>query len=274
MSWLRTALLAAVGALVVCCIVIAYRQYAAAQEAGKAYVPDPQLDLLAVDDSGSKLNGIDVDYEYFRVNFNPVLHIPNWVSWELTADETDGPNDRAKFQADFNVAGSAMPKDYTGSGYDRGHMLPAADMKWNEEAMQRCFLMTNICPQTHALNGGTWKKLEEKCRLWAQADSAIVIICGPILTEEPDEYIGATQVAVPKAFFKVICAPYANPPRGIGFIMPNGKVPGGLQGAAVSIDKVEEVTGYDFFAALPDEIENAMEAECRFHFWSSHKPKK
>lgn len=256
------------------CILIAYRQYAAAQESADARVLlSPDVDLLAVD-TNPALDGELVDYEYFNVNFNPTLHIPNWVSWELTREETSGSESRSKFKADLNVTGCPTPRDYTGSGYDRGHMVPAADMKWNPDAMTRCFYMTNMCPQVHALNGGTWQKLEDKCRIWAKADSAIVIICGPVLSEEPDEFIGSTGVAVPKAFFKVVCSPYANPPRGIGFIMPNGKVPGGLQAAAVSIDQVEELTGHDFFSALPDSIENAMEAECKFHFWSNLKPKK
>ncbi|MDE5786515.1 MAG: hypothetical protein K2H98_08300, partial [Duncaniella sp.] len=63
----------------------------------------------------------------------------------------------------------------------------------------------------------------------------------------------------------------ADNPRGIGFIMPNGKVPGGMQQAAVSIDEIERITGYDFFAALPDDIENKIESQCDFHYWSTLK---
>lgn len=265
--WLQTLMLCGVGIVVFACVIIAARQCAAAQE--PAF--EPQGNLLAVV-TNPELDAQGIDYEYFYVNFNPTLHIPNWVSWELTRDEVQGEEPRGNFAADPKVEGTATPNDYKGSGYDRGHMAPAADMKWSPEAMKRCFYMTNMCPQVHALNGGTWKKLEEKCRTWALADSAIYIVCGPVYSPEIDEFIGENQVAVPKAFFKVICSPYANPPRGIGFIMPNGKVPGGLQAAAVSIDEVEAATGHDFFSALPDEIENALEAECRFHYWSNLKP--
>lgn len=265
--WGKTLIFSATGVLFMACIIMGARQCANAQEPSAA----PRGNLLKVV-TNPAIKGEYVDYEYFTLNFNPKLHIPNWVSWELTVNETEGKEPRGKFSADAKVKGCAQPKDYTGSGYDRGHMVPAADMKWSADAMQKCFYMTNMCPQAHTLNGGTWKKLEEKCRLWAQADSAIIIVCGPVLSPEPDEYIGETGVAVPKAFFKVICSPYANPPRGIGFIMTNGKVPGGLQAAAVSIDKVEALTGHDFFSELPDDIENAIEAECRFHFWSSLKP--
>ncbi len=122
-----------------------------------------------------------IHYKGMDVSFNPSLHIPNWVSWELTGEETEGTEPRArKFYCDESVAGCAEPYDYNYSGYDRGHMAPAGDMKWDKEAMQETFYMTNICPQAKSLNSGSWKKLEEKCRVWAQADSVIYIVCGPI----------------------------------------------------------------------------------------------
>ena len=102
-------------------------------------------------------------------------------------------------------------------------------------------------------------------------DSVLYIVCGPVLTDELTERIGATGVAVPQRFFKVIVAPYADPPRGIGFIMPNGAVKGGMQQAACSIDEVEAITGLDFFAALPDTIENAVERQCNFNQWSNRR---
>lgn len=209
-----------------------------------------------------------VEYKAFTVSFNPDLHIPNWVSWELLGSETTGlQKRRSSFRSDRQVKGCAIDKDYRGSGYDRGHMAPAGDMKWDSVAMDECFLYTNMCPQLHELNNGAWGKLEDKCRAWANTDSAIVVICGPVLVPEPDEFIGQNQVAVPKAFFKVVAAPYAKPPRGIGFIMPNGNVKGGMQAAAVSIDSVEAVTGHDFFASLPDSIQELIEGQCRFSKW-------
>lgn len=211
-----------------------------------------------------------VAYTGMAMSFNPSLHVPNWVAWELTADEATGAEPRSNnFSRDYDVDGCADPADYRSTGYDRGHMAPAADMKWDPQAMNESFLMTNICPQAKALNTGAWKKLEEKCRQWAVRDSAIVIVCGPVLTDPINEFIGSNNVAVPQRFFKVILAPYANPPRGIGFIMPNSRVEGGMQRAAVSIDEVERVTGHDFFSELPDSIENAIEAECRFNYWST-----
>lgn len=213
-----------------------------------------------------------VNYEGMILSFNKDLHIPNWVAWELTATEVSGtfPRDD-NFRGDDNVIGSAEKWDYSYSGYDRGHMAPAGDMKWSAKAMDESFYMTNMCPQAKSLNTGAWKRLEEKCRQWAEIDSAIIVICGPIVTDPINEYIGDSKVAVPQRFFKVILSPYIENPRGIGFIMPNAKVPGGMQAAAVSIDEVEQVTGYDFFSSLPDEIENDVESQCKFHYWSTLK---
>lgn len=216
-----------------------------------------------------------VNYEGMTLSFNRDMHIPNWVAWELSASEVDGTYPRDEnFRRDDKVVSSAEKWDYSYSGYDRGHMAPAGDMKWSEKAMDESFYMTNMCPQAKTLNTGAWKRLEEKCRQWAEIDSAIIIVCGPVLTDPITEFIGDSRVAVPQRFFKVILSPYVDTPRGIGFIMPNGKVPGGMQAAAVSIDEVERITGLDFFSSLPDEIENEVESQCRFHYWSTLKKKK
>lgn len=211
-----------------------------------------------------------VQYEGMDVNFNSSLHVPNYVVWELTADETNGENPRYnKFMTDPDVDGCPDTWDYNYSGYDRGHMAPAGDMKWSHEAMRQTFYLTNICPQSKALNTGAWNRLESNCRKWAQRDSSLIIVCGPVIGDKIDEYIGDSRVAVPKRFFKVILAPFACPIRGIGFIMPNDRVEGGMQAVAVSIDSVEAVTGYDFFSALPDDVEAEVESQCDFYKWNA-----
>lgn len=269
--WLTTIMLTGVFIVIIYCIYVAYGVNA------NANAPTPTTIDRSIDLRHPQTNPVldqeMVEYEGFTVNFNPTLHIPNWVSWEMTPDKIYGTNEWDKFMPDNNVKGSPKPGDYTGSGFDRGHMAPRADMKWSRETVRQCYYMTNMCPQVHTLNAGAWKKLEAKCRDWAEIDSTLIIICGPVLTIEPDTYIGESQVAVPKAFFKVIAAPFTNPPRAIGFIMNNGRVEGGLQAAAVSVDSVEALTGHDFFTQLPDSIENAIEKECQFHKWSARKPK-
>ena len=228
------------------------------------------MEVLVPDDVRQQM----VDYPGFTVSYNSDDHQPNYVAWELTADETGGEIKRdVKFDVDRNVRGTAELADYKNSGYDRGHMIPAADVKWDLDAMKASHLLTNICPQDHKLNAGAWATLEGNCREWARRDSAIVIICGPVLSDYMPRSIGAEgrKIPVPERFFKVVLAPYANPPRGIGFIMANSAVEGGVQAAAVSIDEVEAVTGFDFFPALPDEIEDEVEKQCAYHQWQRKK---
>ncbi len=209
-------------------------------------------------------------YDGFTVSFNSKHHIPNYVAWELTATETEGNNPRANnFEADSEAIGCPEPWDYSYSGYDRGHMAPAGDMKWSSEAMRQSFMLTNICPQAKSLNTGAWKRLEEKCRQRAKVDSAIIIVCGPILTDPIREHIGDTRVSVPQRFFKAILSPYTNPPYAIGFIMPNGSFKGGMQAAAVPVDSIEAVTKFDLFSALPDSLESLLESQCRFTRFST-----
>ncbi len=214
-------------------------------------------------------NGETLDYGFFTVDFNPEHHQPNYAVWVLTRDMVENADNPRKnnFRPDPDVEGSATPADYRNSGYDRGHIVPAGDMKHAPDAMDRTFFMTNISPQAGQLNSGPWKKLEDNCRAWAVRDNALVIVAGPILTDRMNRHIGRTGVSVPSRYFKVILAPYANPPRGIGFIMNNGDNPGGVQATAMTIRQVEEITGYDFFSALPDDIENDLETQSRYSTW-------
>lgn len=211
-----------------------------------------------------------LNYEGFTVGFNPKMHQPNYVVWTLEPEETDGDNSRstAQFQADETVDGCATLYDYKNSGFDRGHMAPAADMKWSEQAMADCHLLTNMCPQDKRLNSGAWATVEKNSRKWAQKHGALTIVAGPILSDRLKRKIGTTPVPVPERFFKVIVAPHADPPLGIGFIMPNGYVEGGAEATVVSIDQVEEITGFDFFSELPDSIENIIESQAKLRLWN------
>lgn len=209
-----------------------------------------------------------VEYEGFRVSFNEDNKTPNWVAWELLGSETNGDEKRYdKFWQDINVKGCPTTRDYSNSGYDRGHLCPAADQKWSAKAMTDCFSLANIAPQNHSLNSGAWATLEKKERVWAMRDSAIVIIAGPIYEAGDTQRIGEAGVRVPSAFYKVIIAPYLDEPRGIGFIYPNMSSPGNMKDYSMPIDEVERITGIDFFYNLPDEIENKIEAVASFKEW-------
>lgn len=220
----------------------------------------------------SNLSSQMKDYTGFTVSYNSSNKTPNYVAWELLGTETDGVSKRSnKFWTDREIDGCSENSDYSRSGYDRGHMCPAADQKWSVEAMEDCFVMANMCPQDHSLNSGAWNTLENKERTWAKRDSAILIVAGPLYTDKDQNTIGKNQVRVPGAFFKCIVAPYLDAPRGIAFIFPNMSSPGNMENYVVSIDQVEQLTGYDFFHNLPNDIENAVEAESSFREWNRRK---
>ena len=204
----------------------------------------------------------------YTVSYNKDLKIPNWVSYELTREETKGKEKRGnRFIADPLVTGPiATNADYTRSGYDKGHMAPAADMKWSPEAMKESFYFSNMCPQHPQLNRRGWKNLEEKIRNWAIADSAIIIICGPIIEKQP-KTIGKNKVVVPQRFFKVVLSPFAKPIRAIGFLFHNEQAVEPLSSYVVTVDSIESLTNMDFFAPLPDEIENKIEANANYSLW-------
>ena len=159
--------------------------------------------------------------------------------------------------------------DYSGTRFDRGHMCPAADNQHSQKAMVECFYMTNMCPQRHALNSGAWNDLEIQCRSWARNYGKVYICSGPIYDKKPYQTIGnrrSCRIAVPDRFFKVVLM-VGRQTKAIGFIYPNGSANKEMRSYAVSVDKVEQVTGLNFFYLLDDKIENQIEKECKPSAW-------
>lgn len=207
----------------------------------------------------------------YTTSYNQIWCEPNWVAWELTREEANGTFPRrGAFGPDPDVKGmTALTYDYSGSGWDRGHMAPAGDMKWSEQAMYESFYLSNICPQSKPLNNGLWKDLEERSRGWAKFHGGVYICCGPIM-DKTFQTIGENAVAIPKAFFKVCCIKKGNFYHAVGFIFPNENCSGKIWDYACTVDEVEKATGHDFFYSLPDNIENAMEATWNQKFWKSN----
>lgn len=204
----------------------------------------------------------------YTVSYNPDWHIPNWVAYELTKSETYGNIDRADhFDPDPDVNGVCPNfRDYSRSGYDRGHMAPAGDMKWDETAMKESFYLSNICPQDHNLNKGDWNTLEENARHWARKYGNIYIVCGPIVSQQP-KTIGYNHVAVPDGFYKVFLCKINGKWESIGFYFDNKPGSGNLRDYCKSVDEIERMTGIDFFSTLDDSIENKVEATYHAQAW-------
>lgn len=213
-----------------------------------------------------------IEHSGFSLSFNKKTNNPNWVAWKLDKEKLIERESRTNnFLPDPNIPEekAVTTKDYSGSGWDRGHMCPAADCRWHWKAMQECFYMTNICPQNHKLNSGDWKELEEACREWAKKET-IYIVAGPIMYKESkQEKIGKEhKIEIPDAFFKVVLAGIeSDQPRAIGFIFENKAESKKLDAYAKSIDEVESISGYDFFSTLPDEIENDIESGYNYSLW-------
>lgn len=192
-----------------------------------------------------------------------------WIAYELTSEETNKKFDRSdKFIVDPDIkTGSATTADYTGSGYDRGHLAPAADMSWSNETMQESFYYSNMSPQDPSFNRGIWKKLEELVRTWAVDNVSLYVVTGPILSDNLPT-IGSNKVSIPKFYYKVLLD-YSQPDfKAIGFIIPNQGSKADLSSFAVSIDKVEQLTGLNFYPNLPDQQENSLESSICISCWS------
>lgn len=202
------------------------------------------------------------------LSYNADWHIPNWVAYELTCQESLGTLPRAKhFKSDPKVKGDFVDtRSYSNSGYDRGHMAPAGDMKWNESAMESSFYLSNICPQNPNLNKGDWKDLEEKVRQWACVYGNLYVACGPIVSSN-HKVIGYHKVAVPSYFYKVCLAQIEGVWQAIGFYFENSPGNKALRNYCMSVDSIEQLTGIDFFPALDDKIEQAVESSFIISAW-------
>ncbi len=199
----------------------------------------------------------------YAVAYDTSKLCPAWVAWRLTASRlTKNVERKNKFKQEPDLKHcSATHEDYTKSGYDRGHMCPAADNTWNTTAMAESFFTTNICPQLPQLNRGTWETLEEEMRRKTLAGDTLYIVCGPIFNPKATHTkIGRNGVSVPESFYKVVYYRHKGKGGAVGFIFSNLNNKS-LQPRHVTVDLVERVTGLDFFPNLPDTEEQLVESQ-------------
>ena len=194
-------------------------------------------------------------YTGFHLAYNEQFEQAAWVAYVLTRDEIEsGTIERTdNFRSDTSiVTGSASLADYRGSGFDRGHLAPAGDMKWDQLAMSQSFLMSNMSPQLPAFNRGIWRKLETEVRNWALEKDSLYVITGPLFSPA-DCLIGKNGVGVPGYYFKVLVD--LSPPDHdmIAFLLPNSGSSEDLIQFAITVDSLEQLTAYDFFSVAPDQ---------------------
>jgi len=210
-----------------------------------------------------------VKHDYFTLSYNEKFEQAEWVAYELKKNNIRNSNyKRPYFIEDPKVAThSADWRNYKNSGYDKGHLCPAADMEFDLKAYNDTFYTSNISPQLHDFNGGVWNRLEQKVRYWATKYNGVYVITGGIL--QPSlKTIGKEKVSVPRYFYKVLLNNTNGNYKMIAFLIPNEKSDKPLYTFVVSVDSIEKMTGIDFFPKLDDKTENFLEKSSDYKSWS------
>lgn len=210
-----------------------------------------------------------VKHPYYTLSYSEPHEQAEWVAYELKKEHLSRTNrKRPLFQLDKKVkTKSAHWGAYKKSGYTKGHLLPAGDRKFSHKAYTNTFLMSNVSPQEYNFNAGIWNRLEQKVRYWAGKERHLYVITGGVL-EDNLKTIGRDKVAVPKYFYKVLLDNSEPEIKAIAFLVPHKDSNKPLYDFVVSIDKIEALTGIDFFPALPDDLENKLEESTNYKKWS------
>ncbi|PRZ26527.1 DNA/RNA non-specific endonuclease [Flavobacterium granuli] len=233
-------------------------------------------DRSEVNSSGSfnflptSTSGQIVIHNYYTLSYNEKWEQAEWVAYELKK----GYIKKNRFKRPFFIEDpkvktvSADWRNFKNSGFDKGHLCPAADMQFDSEAYNDTFYTSNISPQDRAFNGGIWNRLEEKVRYWAEQYDDVFVVTGGVLSPSL-KTIGREKVAVPEFFYKIILDDSKGNFKMIAFLMPNKKSDKPLYDFVVSMDSIEKMTGIDFFPALDDKIEKELEKSTSYKSWLS-----
>jgi endonuclease G len=206
----------------------------------------------------------------FVVGYSPSLRHPVWVAYKTyrvgAPEQLPRPSG---FKADPEARNSPQHKDYTKSGYDRGHMAPnhAIASRYGKNAQTQTFLMSNICPQRPGLNQGPWRDLEFRLsELWPGRYGEVWVIVGAVTPGDGKRL--PSGIDIPTAFYQIVVAQESGRIRAFAVYMPQA-IPrrAYARSTLVSIDEIEQITGLDFLAGLPDDVENALEAATPTRLW-------
>jgi endonuclease G, mitochondrial len=216
----------------------------------------------------------------YALSYSKTKSIPNWVSWELNAAWLGDAHRVGKFAPDEELPigwDRVKTADYTGSGFDRGHMTNSEDRSRSPEDNIPTFLMTNIIPQAPDNNQGPWEQLESYSRTLARSGKELFIISGGygqggIGKNGLKATVGHGKILVPAVTWKVILvldkpnAGVAGVDRNtqtIAIIIPNkqGIKSDPWQQYVTSVDEVEKLTGYKFFTSVPADVRTAINAK-------------
>jgi len=225
---------------------------------------NPKLELPASDN-----HDVIVSHMGYTASYNQEWLISNWVAYELTRDELDG-NEKGEtsFQWDPDIKGrQAWREDYSGSGWDKGHLIPRADLKWSAKAYSESFYFTNICPQNHDFNAGAWLTTENMARRIARQYGSVYVVCGPLVYDNQYGTIGEHKVTVPDAFFKAFLICDDGEYSAIGIVMNNSPERQNLKSCTMTVDELENKCGLDLFHGLNNAIQENVEARIDWSKW-------
>lgn len=227
------------------------------------------FDFESFDFYPTSTSSVIINHENYTLSYVEKYELAEWVAYDLKPENLKQTNyTRPYFIQDPKVkTGSADWRNYKNSGYDRGHLCPAGDMKRSEKAYKETFYTSNVAPQLKEFNNGVWNRLEQKVRYWAEKYNGLYVITGCVL-KDGLETIGKEKVSVPEYFYKVLMDTSREKPRMIAFLVPHRQSKEPLYKFVVSVDKLEELTGIDFFHQLPDTLENRLESSTDYKDWS------
>ncbi|WP_158839390.1 DNA/RNA non-specific endonuclease [Polaribacter sp. L3A8] len=210
-----------------------------------------------------------VHHQNYSLSYSEKHEQAEWVAYELKASDLSSTNyKRPYFEIDNAVKTKAAHwRNYKKSGYDKGHLCPAADRRFSKAAHDETFLTSNISPQEHQFNAGVWNRLEQKVRYWAKKNDGVFVITGGVL-ENNLKTIGSESVSVPNQFYKLILDKTKGKIKMLAFLMPHKESNLPLYKFVVSVDKIEALTGIDFFKELEDSVENKLESSSSYKNWS------
>jgi endonuclease G, mitochondrial len=214
-------------------------------------------------------NGVLVKHKYYTLSYIHKYKDAEWVAYKLNDTMLIGTAVRKNnFCVDPLVPeGTAGDNDYPGKEYDRGHLCPAEDMSFSQEATDTTFYMSNMTPQTESFNRGIWKTLEMKVRSWAQKYKEVYVISGAVLKDGLQRIGPNKDISVPMQFYKVILVYRGKETKEIAFLISQGKTLKALASCAVSVDSIEALTKIDFFPDLPNKLEKKIERKVVLNGW-------
>jgi endonuclease G len=228
-----------------------------------------KIDWNTFDFYPTSTTGQVIKRTHYTLSYNEDHEQAEWVAYELKSGISSYSDfKRPYFIEDPKVkTRSADWRNYKNSGFDKGHLCPAGDMKFSKQAYNETFYTSNISPQKSDFNAGVWNRLEQKVRYWADKYDGLYVITGGVL--EPNlKTIGEEDVSVPDYFYKVLFDVSNDKPRMIAFLVPHKNSDRPLYEFVVSVDELEELTGIDFFHHLPNDIENKIEKSTDYKSWS------